>query len=157
MAVNFSSTAVLIVSHRFDTNSLMDSHISDVLLLTFSQAVLMDVLIALNNVLARDLSQFQRVFKSVLIPFQMVLVAPDIAVHARLTNILNECYCTRNELFQCLPNTGEYFLDSFPGKTPVTSKHTNNEVNYTAKRCEQSFYDTRNGFPETKECINGGL
>ena len=85
MAVNFSSTAVLIVSHRFDTNSLMDSHISDVLLLTFSQAVLMDVLIALNNVLARDLSQFQRVFKSVLIPFQMVLVAPDIAVHARLT------------------------------------------------------------------------
>ena len=52
---------------------------------------------------------------------------------------------------------GEYFLDSFPGKTPVTSKHTNNEVNYTAKRCEQSFYDTRNGFPETKECINGGL
>ena len=48
----------------------MDSHISDVLLLTFSQAVLMDVLIALNNVLARDLSQFQRVFKSVLIPFR---------------------------------------------------------------------------------------
>ena len=85
IAVNFSSTAVFMVSHRVDTNSLMDSHISDVLLLTFSQAVLMDVLIALNNVLAKDLIQFQMVFKSILIPFQIVLVAPDTAVHARLT------------------------------------------------------------------------
>ena len=85
IAVNFSSTAVLIVSHRPETNSLILSHISDVLLLTFSQAVLMDALIALNNVLARDLSQFQRVFKSALIPFQMVLVAPDMAVQAMLT------------------------------------------------------------------------
>ena len=45
----------------------------------------MDVLMALNNALAKDLSQFQMVFRSALIPFQMVLVTPDIAVQARLT------------------------------------------------------------------------
>ena len=82
MAVNFSSTAVLIVSHRFDTKSLMDSHISDVLLLTFSQAVLIDALIALNNVPARDLILFHKPSINDLIAFHTADVFVCIVIHA---------------------------------------------------------------------------
>ena len=84
MAVNFSSTAVLMVSQRVDRVLLIPSQISEVVDLMLSQIVLIAFLIAVNRVVARDFSQFQMVLSRDFMPFQMVVVILEIFVHTAL-------------------------------------------------------------------------